>query len=374
MNPMNPLEPESGASNRVRPYQAPRPVGVDNWPDILTSLVEGWELPDEGLRWAITEILSGRATPTQTAALMAAMRAKGEDARDVAIFAEAMMEHATPIAVDRDVVDIVGTGGDRKNTVNISTMAGLVAAAAGARVVKHGNRAASSKCGAADVLDELGVVIDLDPAKQPQVLEEVGIVFLFAAHYHSSMRYAAGPRKELGIPTIFNLLGPVSNPARPRAQALGVAHEPVARLVAEVMCQQGARGMVFYGHGGLDELTTSDTSRVFLVNNGQAKEHALDPLDLGIPRSDLDDLVGGEPPVNAQILRDTLGGAPGPVRDIVLLNAAAALLAFEGPDIHGSAVDQFAPHLQRAADAVDGGQALATLDRWIELTQRLARG
>lgn len=367
------IQPESGAVNRVRPYQSARPGGL-NWPDILTALVEGWELSDEGLRWAMQSILRGEASESQTAGLMVALRAKGEDARDLAAFVDVMMDQARPLDLDSDSVDVVGTGGDRKNTVNISTMSGIVAAAAGARVVKHGNRAASSKCGTADVLQELGVVLDLDPDVQQQVLDTAGVVFLFAPLYHASMRHAAVPRKELGIPTVFNLLGPLSNPARPKAQAMGVAHEPVAHLIAEVMNQRGTRGLVFYGHGGLDELTTADTSRVFCVNDGRVHEHLLDPLDLGIPRADLDDLVGGEPPENARVVRETLDGAPGPVRDIVRLNAAAALLAFDGPRPEIPVVDQLVEPLERATAALDNGAARATLDTWVEVTQRLARG
>ena len=362
--------PESEATNRVRPYQAPKPGGL-NWPDILTSLVEGWELSDEGLRWAMTEILSGSATPAQSAALMVALRAKGEDVRDIAAFVDVMMEQATPIQLSNDAVDVVGTGGDRKNTVNISTMSGIVAAASGARVIKHGNRAASSKCGTADVLEALGVVLELDPAKQQEVLDTVGLAFLFAPMYHASMRFAAGPRKELGIPTVFNLLGPLSNPAKPQAQAMGVAHEPIARLIAEVMAERGTRGMVFYGHGGLDELTTADTSRVFLINHGREREYLLDPLDLGIPRCDLEELVGGDPEVNARVLRETLGGKNGPVRDIVLLNAAAALLSFEGPDVDRDVTEQLEPLLARAAAVIDDGSALRRLDDWVALTRRL---
>lgn len=368
---MTTRRPESEAANRVRPYQAPQPGGL-NWPDILNSLVEGWEVSSEALSWAMTQILTGEATPAQAAGLMVALRAKGEDARDIAAFVDVMMEQATAIDLTTDAVDVVGTGGDRKNTVNISTMSGIVAAAAGARVIKHGNRAASSKCGTADVLEELGVVLELDPSLQQRVLDETRVAFLFAPLYHSSMRHAAGPRKELGIGTVFNLLGPLSNPARPQAQALGVAHEPVTHLIAEVLAERGTRGLVFYGHGGLDELTTADTSRVFLINEGRTKEHLLDPLDLGIPRADLDDLLGGEPTLNARVVRDTLGGRPGPVRDIVLLNAAAALLAFDGPDVDADVVEQLRPRLARAAVAIDDGGALQTLDRWVSLTQELA--
>lgn len=363
---------DAAAVNRVRPYQPERPGGK-NWPDVLTALVEGWALDPEALRWAMTSIFTGTATQSQTAALMVALRAKGEDAEDLTLLVEVLMEQATAIELTNEAVDVVGTGGDRKNTVNISTMASIIAAAAGARVIKHGNRAASSKCGTADVLEELGVALELDPAKQQQVLDEVGIVFLFAPLYHSSMRHAGAARKELGIPTVFNILGPLANPAQPRAQALGVAHEPVAELMAEVMAARGTRGMVFYGNGGLDELSTANTSRVFLVNEGRTSEQQFDPATLGIPAADLDDLVGGEPALNAKILRETLGGATGPVRDIVLLNAAAAMLCYQGPDPDADLADQLRPLLEQAAAVVDDGRALRTLDRWVAVTQQLAQ-
>lgn len=244
-----------------------------------------------------------------------------------------------------------------------------VAAAAGARVVKHGNRAASSACGTADCLEALGVVLDLPADKQPAVFAETGIVFLFASHYHPSLRHAAVPRRELGISTTFNFLGPLANPARPQAQAVGVADARMAGLMAGVLAGRGHRGMVFHGGDGLDELTTTTASDLWLFSGGRTVTTRLDPADLGIPRAEPADLVGGEPPVNAAIARETLAGKRGPVRDIVLLNAAAALLAFDGPDLDEPAGPQFAGRLERAAAAIDDGRATALLDRWVAVTQ-----
>ncbi|WP_347348841.1 anthranilate phosphoribosyltransferase [Nigerium sp.] len=339
------------------------------WPDVLTGLVGGVDLDAAAASWAMDEILSGNATPVQIAGFMVALRAKGETVEEISGLASGMLEHARPIDLPTDAVDIVGSGGDRARTVNISTMAAIVAAAAGARVVKHGNRAASSACGTADCLEALGVVLDLPADKQPAVFAETGIVFLFASHYHPSLRHAAVPRRELGISTTFNFLGPLANPARPQAQAVGVADARMAGLMAGVLAGRGHRGMVFHGGDGLDELTTTTASDLWLFSGGRTVTTRLDPADLGIPRAEPADLVGGEPPVNAAIARETLAGKRGPVRDIVLLNAAAALLAFDGPDLDEPAGPQFAGRFERAAAAIDDGRATALLDRWVAVTQ-----
>lgn len=343
------------------------------WPDLLTSLVTGQHLDRDGTSWAMNEILSGAATPVQVAGFMVALQAKGATPDELNGLVSAMLDNARSIELpSRDAVDIVGTGGDRANTVNISTMAAMVAAAAGAKVVKHGNRAASSACGTADCLEALGVVLDLDPSVQGRVFDEAGIVFLFASHYHPSLRHAAVPRRELGIRTTFNFLGPLANPARPLAQAIGVADLAMAKLVANVLGDRGNRGLVFHGGDGLDELTTTTTSDVWVIRDGRVVETTLDPLDLGIARTTKAALVGGGPAHNAQVVRDTFAGQPGPVRDIVLLNAAAAILAFDGPDPDADLAEQLRGPLQRVAQAVDGGAATALLGRWVALTQSLA--
>jgi anthranilate phosphoribosyltransferase len=257
------------------------------------------------------------------------------------------------------------------NTVNISTMAAVVAAAAGATVVKHGNRAASSACGAADVLEALGVVLDLTPEAQQQVVAEVGIGFLFAPHYHPALRHAGPTRRELGIPTTFNFLGPMANPAQPRAQAVGVADPRMAELMAGVFAARGQQGLVVHGGDGLDELTTTTCSTLWVYAEGQVRRTELDPAELGLPRAALADLVGGDPAKNAQVAREVMAGVAGPVRDIVLLNAAAALVADAEPD-SDDLVEAFGIQLERARAAVDSGAAEAKLSEWVAATQRLS--
>ncbi len=347
-------------------------VGSFTWPEVLTGLVNGEDMSTEAGTWAMGEILGGNATPVQIAGFAVALSAKGETVEEIAALADVMLGRARTVPIDAPTVDVVGSGGDRANTVNISTMSAIVAAAAGAKVAKHGNRAASSLCGTADCLEELGVVIDLDPDLQQQVLDEVGIVFLFAPLYHASLRHAAGPRRELGIRTVFNFLGPLTNPARPVSQAIGIADERMAGLVAGVLAHRGVRGLVFHGTDGLDELTTTSGSQLWLVNGGRVVRAELDPLDLGLPRASKTDLVGGEPAVNARIAREVLSGVTGPVRDIVLLNSAATLLAYDGPDPDVDPAEQLRPQIERAREVIDSGRATATLDLWIAATRRLA--
>jgi anthranilate phosphoribosyltransferase len=254
------------------------------------------------------------------------------------------------------------------NTVNVSTMAAIVVAAAGATVVKHGNRAASSACGAADVLEALGLVLDLTPEAQQQVVEQVGIGFLFAPNYHPALRHAGPTRRELGIPTTFNFLGPLANPAQPVASAVGVADPRMAELMAGVFAARGHQGLVMHGSDGLDELTTTTTSTVWIYADGQVERVELDPLELDVPRAGLADLVGSDPLSNAQVVREVLAGADGPVRDIVLLNAAAGLVAEAKPTLDGL-LPAFADQLVRARAAVDSGSAQAKLAEWVEATQ-----
>lgn len=341
------------------------------WPEVLSALLKGTHLHDDAVRWAMGEVLAGDATAVQIAGFAVALRAKGESVSEISALADEMLARATPIELTREAVDVVGSGGDRANTVNVSTMAAMVAAAAGAKVVKHGNRAASSMCGTADCLEALGVALDVAPGMQQRVLDETGMVFLFAPRYHPSLRHAAVPRRELGVQTTFNFLGPLANPARPIAQAIGVADPRMAELMAGVLTRRGNRGLVFYGGDGLDELTTTTSSDVWVFAGGQCVKGKLDPLDLGLPRAAKQDLVGGPPPVNAQIVRDTFAGRPGPVRDIVLLNAAAALLAYRTPDPAGDLTAQVATELDRARAALDSGAASALLDRWAALTAEL---
>ncbi|WP_425309820.1 anthranilate phosphoribosyltransferase [Ammonicoccus fulvus] len=348
-------------------------MSARTWPDLITRLIRRQDLGSDDVGWAMEEILNGLASPVHVAAFAVALRAKGETVEELSGMADGLLEMARPIALDREAVDVVGSGGDRANTVNISTMAAIVAAATGARVVKHGNRAASSACGTADVLEQVGVVLDLPPEAQQSVMDEAGLVFLFAPRYHSSLRHAAGVRRELGVSTFFNFLGPMANPARPMAQAIGVADERMAALMAGVIAGRGARGLIFHGGDGLDELTTTTTSRVWVIRDGQVGETALDPQELGIARAKVSDLVGGPPETNAWVLRETFDGRQGAVHDIVALNAAAALLAYEGPDPDADLVGQLGPRVERAREALTDGSAGAKLDQWVSATRR-ARG
>ena len=314
------------------------------------------------------QILAGETTSAQLAAFLVALRSKGETVSELTALVEVMLEFATPITIPGRTVDVVGSGGDRMNTVNVSTMAAIVVAAAGATVVKHGNRAASSACGAADVLEALGLVLDLTPEAQQQVVGQVGIGFLFAPNYHPALRHAGPTRRELGIPTTFNFLGPLANPAQPVASAVGVADPRMAELMAGVFAARGHQGLVMHGSDGLDELTTTATSSVWVYADGRVERVELDPLELGVPRAGLADLVGSDPLSNAQVVREVLAGAHGPVRDIVLLNAAAGLVAEANPSLDGL-LPAFADQLVRARAAVDSGAAQAKLAEWVEATQ-----
>ncbi|HRA75833.1 MAG TPA: anthranilate phosphoribosyltransferase [Propionicimonas sp.] len=342
------------------------------WPDLLTGLIAGRDLDAEAAAWAMDQILAGEVTAVQIAGFAVALRAKGETVGELTGLAQAMLARATPITLNREAVDVVGSGGDRANTVNVSTMAAIVAAGCGVPVVKHGNRAASSACGTADCLEALGVTLAVPPSDQERVLAEAGIVFLFAPLYHPSLRHAGPARSELGVQTTFNFLGPLANPAQPLAQAVGVANDRMAPLVAGVIASRGHRGIVFHGDDGLDELTTTTASRLWLVSGGEVVETTLDPAALGLPRARPDDLVGGTPAHNAGVVRAVLAGETGPVRDIVALNAAAACLAFDGVQLGTPIEEQFAPALARALRAIDGGAAAAVLDRWIAATRPAA--
>ena len=346
---------------------------VHSWPEILTGLIGGRDLTPDAASWAMGQILAGEATSVQIGAFAVALRAKGESVDEIAGLADAMLERATPVALDPDAVDVVGSGGDRANTVNVSTMAAIVTAATGVPVVKHGNRSASSACGTADCLEALGVAIDVPPARQAEVLADAGIVFLFAAIYHPSLRHAAAARRELGVQTTFNFLGPLANPARPLAQAVGVADARMAPLMAGVFASRGTRGLVFHGEDGLDELTTTAPSDVWMIADGQVVRTSLDPLDLGLARAARSDLVGGAPPVNAEVVRRLLAGELGPVRDIVVLNAAAACLAYDGPELRAPLAPQLADRIERVSRAIDSGAAAAVLERWVSRTQSLSR-
>jgi anthranilate phosphoribosyltransferase len=336
---------------------------MSDWPTLLSRLLAGETLDAADTAWAMREVMAGEATPVQVAGFAVALRAKGETPAEIAGLAQGMLENATPIEVTDDAVDIVGTGGDRAHTVNISTMAALVAAGAGVRVVKHGNRAASSTCGAADLIEHLGIPLTLEPAAVARCVDEAGIGFCFAPLFHPALRHAAVPRRELGVPTFFNFLGPLTNPAQPRAAAVGVFDLRMAPVVAGVLAARGQSALVFRGEDGLDELTTTAPTRVWVAAGGEVTETVLDVVDLGIPRANAGDLRGADAAHNAKVTQALLAGERGPVRDAVLVNAAAAVVAYEG--LTGTLPDALRAALTRVTAAVDTGAAAAALDRWL---------
>lgn len=341
------------------------------WPDLLTALLRREDLSTEQAGWAMAEIMSGEATPVQVAGFLVALRAKGETVAELRGIADVMLEHANRIDVPGPSIDIVGTGGDRMHSVNISTMASIVVAATGLRVVKHGNRAASSSSGSADVLEALGVSLTLAPEQVAAVAQEAGITFCFANAFHPSMRHAAVARRDLGVGTAFNALGPLTNPGQPTYAAVGVADARIAPLIAGVFAGRGRAAAVFRGDDGLDELTLATTSTVWWVRAGDVTELSLDPSDLGLELSPVEALRGGDAAHNAQVVRDLLAGEVGPVRDAVVLNAGMALATASGlgDDVSSAALTRAVDEgMRRARAAIDDGSAARLLERWVSAT------
>ncbi len=339
-------------------------MGLEHsWPEVLSALIGRADLSTEQTAWAMDEILAGEATPVQIAGFAVALRAKGETVDELEGLVAGMYEHATPLEVRGRVLDVVGTGGDRSMSVNISTMAAVVAAGAGVPVVKHGNRSASSKSGSADVLEALGIRLDLPAEAVATVGEQVGITFCFAAAFHPALRHAAVARRELGVGTTFNFLGPLAHPAKPQAQAIGCADPRMAPLMAGVFARRGVDAWVFRGDDGLDELTTTTTSQVWAVADGAVERFTLDPADFGLGGGTAEGLRGGDAQHNADVVRRLVAGEPGPVRDAVLLNAGAALAVHA--DDPGSFAERLTAGIERARHSVDGGAARDTLERWI---------
>src|SRR6478735_1248430 len=342
------------------------------WPGILTTLLERRDLSVSESTWAMRRVMAGEATPSQLAGFLVALRAKGETVDEIVGFRDAILEAALPLPVDAAVLDIVGTGGDRFGTVNVSTMAALVAAASGIPVVKHGNKAASSSSGSSDVLNALGVDLTLSPDAVAETLDRAGITFAFASAFHPGFRHAGPVRSSLGIPTVFNYLGPLCNPARAEANAVGVASLERVPLFVGVYQTRGATALVFRGDDGLDELTTTGHSHVWEVSRGLVTEHDIDPRDLGLRRARIEDLLGKDAAYNAAVVRAVLAGEEGPVRDIVLLNAAAGLVSYElasDPSrVQDSILDRFRSQMAVAAEAIDSGAAAAKLDEWVAAT------
>jgi anthranilate phosphoribosyltransferase len=346
-------------------------MGARTWPNLLSALLRGEELSSQDTAWAMGEIMTGDATPVQVAGLAVALRAKGETPGEIAGLVEAMLANATRVELPEDVrikaVDVVGTGGDRANTVNISTMAAIVVAAAGVTVVKHGNRSASSACGTADLLEHFGIPLDLGPAGVARTVADTGIGFCFAARFHPGMRHAAVTRRELAVPTFFNMLGPLTNPARPRSAAVGCFDRRMAPVMAEVFARRGDSAVVMRGEDGLDEFTTAAPTRLWIARDGKVEETVVDAVDLGVPHSAPGDLRGENAAFNAAVANRVFAGEPGPVRDAVLLNAAVAFTAHAG--FPGSFADTMRAGIARAAETVDSGAAAAQLERWVASAQ-----
>jgi anthranilate phosphoribosyltransferase len=342
------------------------PQPFPGWAPVLRTLLAGRDLSRPLARACMGQVLAGDATAAQIAAFAVGLRMKGEAVHELAGLLDAMLDAATLVALDPElpVVDTCGTGGDASHSINISTLAALVVAGAGGHVCKHGNRAASSACGSADVLEALGVAIEADAATVSRCVAEAGIGFCFAPRFHASMRHAGPTRREIGVPTAFNFLGPIANPGRVRRQVVGVSDPSMADRVIEVLATYGAeRAMIVFGHDGLDELTTTTTSTVVELRDGAVRRYELDPSTLGIPLARPDDLVGGDAATNAAHAHKVLSGSPGPHRDIVVLNAAAALIV-------AGLADGFGEAIELAGAAIDGGAAANALERLIDVSHR----
>ena len=331
--------------------------------EAIAKAVKRENLDDEMMTVVMNEIMDGEATDAQKAAFLAAMSMKGETIEEITSAARVMRQHCERFLNDVDVLEIVGTGGDGSNTINISTLASIVVSSTGVPVAKHGNRAASSKCGTADCLEALGVKIDLAPVVSANILSEMNMCFLFAQKYHTAMRFVGNVRKEMGIRTIFNILGPLANPAGASMQLLGVYCEELVEPLAKVLVNLGVKSaMVVYGQDSIDEISLSAPTTVCEAVNGQFKSYVIKPEDFGFARCDKSDLTGGTPEENAKIARDILSGAKGAKRDAVLLNAGAALHVATGCTIMEG--------IRMAEDAIDSGKAMAQLEKFIELSNQ----
>lgn len=344
------------------------------WPALLTRLLEGQDLSIAEAAWAMEQVMAGEATPAQLGGFLMALRAKGETVDEFVGFRDAALAHSRRIDIDPMALDIVGTGGDPFGAVvNVSSIAAIVVAAAGVPVAKHGNRGASSASGASDVLSELGIVLDLTPEEVAHVFREVGLTFLHAQTFHPGFRHAGPVRRELGVATLFNILGPLVNPARPEASAVGVANLDRVPLVVGVFRTRGATALVYRGDDGVDKLTTTGHSHMWEVSRGSVTEHDIDPRELGISYSPIEGILGAGPEHNAGLARGVLAGEEGPVRDIVLLNAAAGLVSFrlaqDPAQITRPIVERLGEQLEVAADLIDSGRAERKLAEWAAATQ-----
>jgi len=344
---------------------------LDIWKQTLVKLHSGLDLATDEIQAVMRQILQGSADTEDVKSFLLALKAKGETAEEVSALVAEMYRHSAPISITERAVDTVGTGGDGAHTINISTTAAIIAAAAGARVVKHGNRAVSSRSGASDFLEALGVVPGLDGKGVEGTVRELGIGFCFAPIFHPAMRFAAPARKELGVPTVFNILGPLANPAKPKAAAIGVANERMHLVMAQVLADKGCDGFVFRGDDGLDEITLATTTSVLIIGDGEIKSDRIDAKDFGIAQAPLEAIVGGDAAENAEISRAIFKGERGAPRDAVLLNAAAAIAAFEG-NFNQDIRTRLSEGLVRASEAIDSGAATELLNRWVALTQEIS--
>ena len=341
------------------------------WGHISEVLENRKDLSVNEVHWAMGQILEGNAHVEDVKNYLTKLSAKGESASEISAMIDQMYAFAAPITIPDRAVDIVGTGGDGFNTINISTTAAIITTAAGARVVKHGARAASSKSGAADFLEALGVNININGEGVAEIVRQIGIGFCFAPKFHPALRHAAPARKELGVSTIFNVLGPLANPAKPIAIAVGVAKEKFQPIMAEVLARRGCEGFVFRGDDGIDEISLSTTSTVYQVSDGKYRIEKFDPTNLGIESSPIEAIVGGDAEYNVKVARDIFAGKEGPARDAVTLNAAAAIAAFKA-DFSLSVEQQFANGLVLARQAIDSGAASELVDKWATLSQEIA--
>lgn len=352
-------------------------MSFSSWPQVLTHLLVDKTLNTEQAQWAMRQMMAGEATSAQVAAFVTALRAKGETAGDISALVDVMLEHALSANVAGLTVDTCGTGGDGAHTVNISTMAAVVVAASGLTVVKHGNRAASSKCGSADVLEALGVRLDLPAEAVSEVANIAGITFYFAQAFHPALRHVGPARREIGIPTVFNVLGPLANPARPTAQVLGVANEKLAPVMAEVLLRRGTKALVVRGNEGLDELSTHGVSTIWNVLGSEVTVSEFDPASLNIAQPAADALAGGDAQFNATVMSELFDGVSTPkldaVRDAVCLNAAAALVAAEAVSADVTNINEaLTRNFAKAKELIESGAANSKLELWIKTTQGIA--
>jgi anthranilate phosphoribosyltransferase len=342
-----------------------------DWASSISKMENGLDLEPEEAQALMREVLEDRSDKEVLKRFLIALKNKGETAEEVSALVQQMYLHCAPITITERAVDTVGTGGDGAHTINISTTAAIIAAAAGSRVVKHGNRAASSKSGAGDLLEALGVAINLDGEKVARTVSELGIGFCFAPIFHPAMRFAAPARKELATATVFNILGPLANPARPKAAAIGVANERMHLVMAQVLADRGVEGFVFRGDDGLDEITLATSTSVLSIGEGEISSDRIDPKDFGLSNAPISALVGGDANENARITKAIFSGEHGAPRDAVLLNAAAAIAAFDG-ETELSIQERISSSLTKAVTAVDSGAASELLGRWIKVSQALA--